>query len=209
MNSNLSSVKPPRKERHLPSKFSKTIRGNQFSSTSGRRVYEDLRQQWKALRRNQSQPHGERDKRHDQYRLQHLQRASGKSEHHSAGAHWQGGRDKHYQRQGATVVGGRIRPSSEFGAGTNRGWCCPGGVNTRHMEDSRFDSGDGLRSIADPALLWRTTMRLIASDFITNYRPSLCDLRVLLRQSGEKEAEPGAFDEVLRRLGIRHEQGSY
>lgn len=50
-------------------------------------------------------------------------------------------------------------------------------------------------------------MRLIASDFITNYRPSLCDLRVLLRQNGEKEAEPSVFDEVLRRLGIRHEQG--
>ena len=49
-------------------------------------------------------------------------------------------------------------------------------------------------------------MRLIASDFITHDRPSPCDLRVLLKQNGEKEAEPSAFDEVLRRLGIRHEQ---
>jgi len=49
-------------------------------------------------------------------------------------------------------------------------------------------------------------MRLIASDFITNYRPSLCDLRVLLKQNDVKEAEPSAFDEVLRRLGIRHEK---
>ena len=49
-------------------------------------------------------------------------------------------------------------------------------------------------------------MRLIASDFITYYRPSACDLRVFLRQKGEAEAEASPFDEVLRRLGIRHEE---
>jgi predicted RecB family nuclease len=49
-------------------------------------------------------------------------------------------------------------------------------------------------------------MRLIASDFIAYYRPSPCDLRVFLRQKGEAEAEASPFDEVLRRLGIRHEK---
>jgi predicted RecB family nuclease len=49
-------------------------------------------------------------------------------------------------------------------------------------------------------------VRLTASDFITYWRPSLCELRVFLHEKGEPEAEPGAFDEVMRRLGIRHEQ---
>jgi predicted RecB family nuclease len=49
-------------------------------------------------------------------------------------------------------------------------------------------------------------MRLIASDFVTHYRPSRCDLRVLLRHKGEEEAEPSAFDEVLHKLGLRHER---
>ena len=49
-------------------------------------------------------------------------------------------------------------------------------------------------------------MRLIASDFITYYRPSLCELRVFLREQGEKEAEQTAFDELLNRLGLRHEK---
>src|SRR5258707_6632221 len=49
-------------------------------------------------------------------------------------------------------------------------------------------------------------MRLIASDFMTYWRPSACELRVFLHERGEPEAEPGAFDEVMRRLGIRHEQ---
>jgi predicted RecB family nuclease len=38
------------------------------------------------------------------------------------------------------------------------------------------------------------------------WRPSPCELRVFLHEKGEPEAEPGAFDEVMRRLGIRHEQ---
>ena len=50
------------------------------------------------------------------------------------------------------------------------------------------------------------TMRLTASDFMTYWRPSACELRVFLHEKGEPEAEPGAFDEVMRRLGIRHEQ---
>jgi predicted RecB family nuclease len=49
-------------------------------------------------------------------------------------------------------------------------------------------------------------MRLTASDFMTYWRPSPCELRVFLHEKGEPEAEPGTFDEVMRRLGIRHEQ---
>src|SRR5271168_2219996 len=49
-------------------------------------------------------------------------------------------------------------------------------------------------------------MRLIASDFITNYRPNFCDLRVWLRHRGEQARNASAFDEVLHRLGERHEQ---
>ena len=49
-------------------------------------------------------------------------------------------------------------------------------------------------------------MRVTASDFTTYWRPSPCELRVFLHERGEAEAEPGAFDEVMRRLGIRHEQ---
>jgi predicted RecB family nuclease len=49
-------------------------------------------------------------------------------------------------------------------------------------------------------------MRLIASDFITQYRPHFCDLRVWLRHRGEPEREPSEYELVLRRLGNRHEQ---
>jgi predicted RecB family nuclease len=49
-------------------------------------------------------------------------------------------------------------------------------------------------------------MRLTASDFASYRRPTRCDLRVYLRYLGEKEAEPGPYDEVLRRLGVRHEK---
>jgi predicted RecB family nuclease len=48
-------------------------------------------------------------------------------------------------------------------------------------------------------------LRLTPTDVATYYRPSVCDRRVVLRQRGEKEAEPSAYDEVLRRLGRRHE----
>jgi predicted RecB family nuclease len=49
-------------------------------------------------------------------------------------------------------------------------------------------------------------MRLTASDFITYWRPSPCDLRVFLSDKGKPEGEPSAFNEVMRRLGIRHER---
>src|ERR1035437_1132513 len=56
------------------------------------------------------------------------------------------------------------------------------------------------------ALRMEAAMRLTASDFMTYWRPSVCELRVFLHEKGEPEPEPGAFDEVMRRLGIRHEQ---
>jgi predicted RecB family nuclease len=49
-------------------------------------------------------------------------------------------------------------------------------------------------------------VRLTASDFMTYWRPSPCELRVFLQEKSEPQAEPSAFDEVMRRLGIRHEQ---
>lgn len=49
-------------------------------------------------------------------------------------------------------------------------------------------------------------MRLVATDVMTLFRPSKCGLRVYLRHMGEPEADPGPFELVLRRLGIRHEQ---
>src|SRR5258708_7795685 len=48
-------------------------------------------------------------------------------------------------------------------------------------------------------------MRLTASDFASYYRPTRCDLRVFLRHHRETEAAPGPYDEVLRRIGLRHE----
>lgn len=49
-------------------------------------------------------------------------------------------------------------------------------------------------------------MRLTASDFISCHRPTPCDLRVYLRHQGVEEAAPGPYDEVLHRLGLRHEK---
>jgi predicted RecB family nuclease len=49
-------------------------------------------------------------------------------------------------------------------------------------------------------------MRLTASDFVSYCRPTRCDLRVFLRHRREEEAAPGPYDEVLRRLGLRHEK---
>ena len=49
-------------------------------------------------------------------------------------------------------------------------------------------------------------MRLTASDFASCHRPTRCDLRVFLRHQREQEAEPGPYDVVLRRLGLRHER---
>lgn len=49
-------------------------------------------------------------------------------------------------------------------------------------------------------------MRLTASDFVSCHRPTRCDLRVFLRHHQEQEAEPGPYEVVLRRLGLRHER---
>jgi predicted RecB family nuclease len=49
-------------------------------------------------------------------------------------------------------------------------------------------------------------MRLTASDFYTLYRPSECDLRVYLRHNAAQELPPGPYEELIRRLGKRHEQ---
>jgi predicted RecB family nuclease len=49
-------------------------------------------------------------------------------------------------------------------------------------------------------------MRLIASDFITHQRPTPCDLRVWLRHRGEPERDASVYEEVLHRLGERHER---
>ena len=50
------------------------------------------------------------------------------------------------------------------------------------------------------------TMRMTASDFVSYHRPTRCDLRVFLRHHREEEVAPGPYDEVLRRLGLRHEK---
>jgi len=50
------------------------------------------------------------------------------------------------------------------------------------------------------------TMRLTASDFVSYHRPTRCDLRVFLRHHREEQVAPGPYDEVLRRLGLRHEK---
>jgi predicted RecB family nuclease len=49
-------------------------------------------------------------------------------------------------------------------------------------------------------------MRLTPSDFFSYHRPSRCDLRVFLRHRQEPEEGPTPFDEVMRRLGLRHEK---
>jgi len=49
-------------------------------------------------------------------------------------------------------------------------------------------------------------MRLSASDIISLYRPTLCSLRIYLREQRVPEVEPDVFEEILRKLGERHEQ---
>jgi predicted RecB family nuclease len=48
-------------------------------------------------------------------------------------------------------------------------------------------------------------MRLTATDIVSLYRPTPCSLRVYLREQSIPEAEPSAFDQILRTLGQRHE----
>ena len=50
-------------------------------------------------------------------------------------------------------------------------------------------------------------MRLTASDIVCLYRPEPCSLRVYLREHGIAESEPGAYDQIIEKLGQRHEQG--
>lgn len=49
-------------------------------------------------------------------------------------------------------------------------------------------------------------MLLTPSDVYIRYRPSICDLRVFLKEHGEPGAEPSPYEKVLRTLGQRHEQ---
>lgn len=49
-------------------------------------------------------------------------------------------------------------------------------------------------------------MRVIASDLITRFRPSPCDLRVWLRHRDEREREATEYELMLCRLGNRHER---
>ena len=49
-------------------------------------------------------------------------------------------------------------------------------------------------------------MRLTASDIITLYRPTICPLRVYLREQRIPAAEPNAFEQILQTLGQRHEE---
>ena len=48
-------------------------------------------------------------------------------------------------------------------------------------------------------------MRLTASDIYLLHRPDKCGLRAYLRNQGTQEAAPSPYDEVLERLGHRHE----
>jgi predicted RecB family nuclease len=48
-------------------------------------------------------------------------------------------------------------------------------------------------------------VRLTASDFYTLFRPSKCENRIYLKHIGKEEAPPGPYEEVLFRLGKRHE----
>jgi predicted RecB family nuclease len=47
---------------------------------------------------------------------------------------------------------------------------------------------------------------LSGTDFYRAYRPSECDLRLYLHHHGVQAAKPGPFEEVIRRLGDRHEK---
>ncbi len=49
------------------------------------------------------------------------------------------------------------------------------------------------------------TLAITPSDFYSLYSPSKCELRLYLKQSGIEPAPPGAFEQVIFRLGQRHE----
>lgn len=50
-----------------------------------------------------------------------------------------------------------------------------------------------------------SVMALSGSDFYRVFRPSPCDLRLYLHHKGVEAAKPGPFEEVIIRLGVRHE----
>ncbi len=52
----------------------------------------------------------------------------------------------------------------------------------------------------------RPEMHLTAAELSTLLRPSRCDLRVFLRERGVPEDPPDPYEQVLERLGRRHEQ---
>lgn len=49
-------------------------------------------------------------------------------------------------------------------------------------------------------------MQLRPSDYYSYLRPSKCDLRLYLRDKGVAEGAPSPYEEVLKRLGKRHEE---
>jgi predicted RecB family nuclease len=52
----------------------------------------------------------------------------------------------------------------------------------------------------------KTRMQLSTSEIYRAYRPSPCDLRIYLHFKGAPACEPSAFEEIIRRLGERHEK---
>lgn len=50
------------------------------------------------------------------------------------------------------------------------------------------------------------TLILNPALFYTLHNPSRCDLRLYLSEKGVRPAPPGAFEEILFRLGQRHEK---
>jgi len=52
----------------------------------------------------------------------------------------------------------------------------------------------------------RMVVQLSATDIQNFFRPSKCTLRIYLKAIGEKEAEPGPYQQILQRLGQRHEK---
>ena len=52
----------------------------------------------------------------------------------------------------------------------------------------------------------RAKMNLTASDIYAYYQPAECALRIYLRYRGAPEAEPGPYEQILLRLGERHEK---
>lgn len=66
---------------------------------------------------------------------------------------------------------------------------------------------EALEQFSGRSLNYRNrSMRLAATDFVTELRPQRCELRVWLRHRGEPEGEPSAYEEILRQLGERHEK---